>query len=111
MPCTAPHIANGPALCAGCRRRENGVAALAPRHSPGGSFLWGLLGYSARCDCGLPTMAQRPPPTADSSAPSQPLRHLFEEFALVARETLDAVLRDLVEHAIELLGPRFPPPR
>src|SRR5215207_10290906 len=39
--------------------------------------------------------------------PAQPLRHLFEDAALLTRKALNASLRNLVEHTIELLGLRF----
>src|SRR5262249_5837516 len=47
MACVVTNIADGPALCAGHRRRENGVAVLPLRHSPEGLFFL-LLASSGR---------------------------------------------------------------
>src|SRR5689334_23365337 len=71
-----------------CRRYAPVIAAArtAWRHSPPGIARGALF-------CGL--------------IAAQALRHLFENLALVAREALDALLRDLVEHAIELVGACF----
>src|SRR5262249_45418393 len=49
--------------------------------------------------------------SATTSPIAKPPRHLLEHLALVAGEAFDPVLRDLVEHPVELLRPRFAPPR
>src|SRR6476660_2449367 len=109
MPCTAPHIGIVSALCAGQRRRENGVAASPPGIARGALFcaLFGCSATRRLASAGPSPTAHRPSP----SVPSEPLRHLFENLALVAGQTLDAMLRELVEHTIELVGSRFSAPR
>src|SRR4051812_7916844 len=69
---------SGRRSCAGHRRRENGVAVPPPGEPPGGSFFTGSL---------VP----------------QPPRHLLEHPTLIGRQAVEAVLGDLVEHAVELV--------
>src|SRR5947209_6087195 len=79
------------------RERRGGTA---PRHSPGGSFLCPNFSEIA-------TRATRPRSLASVLPVAKQPRHVFEDFPLVARQTVDPLLRDLVEYAIELFGFRF----
>src|SRR5690348_11021455 len=87
------------------------AARTAWRHSPPGTAR-GALSLSKVRFVGFGAESpSRPPAESPASAPSQPLRHLFQNLPLVGRQTLDPVLRDLVEHTIELVSARFPSAR
>src|SRR4051812_40360253 len=87
------------------------AARTAWRHSPPGLSRGALfLETLPAAQLASAPAARRPSPVA-RLRPSEPLRHLFEKLPLVVREALDALLGDLVEHAIQLVDPRFSSPR
>jgi len=69
MWCTALHIENGPALCAGHRRRENGVAALPPGIVRGALFLVAVC-WLLVAGCWLLVAGRRQPPLSQFAVAS-----------------------------------------